>query len=376
MVDASRTSPTVVIAAGGTGGHIYPGLAVARAIERADPTATVVFVGTARGLEQGLVPDAGYELILLDMVPFAGRDRIRFPLAFARASFQARAMLRQRRASVVLSMGGYAGVAALAGARLAGVPAVLHESGSIPGRANLLGARFTRDVAIALPSAERAFRSGCRVRLVGMPLAEDLVHFDRAELRPEARRRAGLTESTFSLLVTGGSQGAASLNRLALGLAARWRDRSDVRIVLKAGSHQHDEVARQLASAPGAALIDLVRFIDRMDLAYAAADMAITRAGAGTVAELAVVGLPAVLVPYPHAPRDHQTVNAGELVDAGGALLVADADADADVVGPLIEARMDDPALLEQMAKGLASVAKHRAAEDLAAWVLELGAHR
>lgn len=378
-VPAHQTAPSMatgvrsfVIAAGGTGGHIYPGLAVGGALRRLHPEARISFVGTARGLEGKLIPDAGYELHLVDMVPFSGSGRFLLPAALVRASVQARAILRREGASVAIGMGGYASIPLIAGARLAGVPALIHESGGIPGKANLVAARLTHHVATAFESANASFPGGAEVRTVGMPIGPELADFDRRALRPEARAAFGLDDGTTMLLVNGGSQGAQSLNRLALGLADRWRDRTDIRIVLKAGARNHEAVAAQLASHPGAHLVELTRYLERMDHAYAAADLTVCRAGAGTVAELAVVGLPSVLVPYPHAAGDHQTVNASSLVGVGGAIVVADADATPDVVGPLVEQRIDDPGELERMSERLGSIARPYAADALARWAGQL----
>jgi UDP-N-acetylglucosamine--N-acetylmuramyl-(pentapeptide) pyrophosphoryl-undecaprenol N-acetylglucosamine transferase len=364
--------PSFVIAAGGTGGHIYPGLALAEALRRQFPDARITFVGTSRGLEGKLIPDAGYELHLVDMVPFAGSGKYLLPLALVRASVQARRILRAEEASVAIGMGGYASIPLIAGARLAGVPAMIHESGGVPGKANLVAARLTHHVATAFEQANGAFPSSAEVRTVGMPIGPELAGFDRAALRAEARAAFGLAEGTTMVLVNGGSQGAQSLNRLALGLARRWRDRTDIRIVLKAGARNHEAVAAELEGHEGAHLIELTRYLERMDHAYAAADLAVCRAGAGTVAELAVVGLPSVLVPYPHAPSDHQTVNAASLVEVGGAIVVADADATPDHVGPLLEQRIDTEGELERMSERLGAIARPHAADALARWAGQL----
>lgn len=365
-------SPSIVIAAGGTGGHIYPGLALAEAIRSARPDAEVLFVGTSRGLETRLIPDAGWELALVDMVPLAGQSALRLPLALVRSTTQAWRILRNVSASVAVGMGGYAAVPLMLAARPARVPGLIHESGAIPGRANLLAARFTPNVALAFHQARRAFPPRVETRTVGMPLDRALSEFDRSQLRPEARAAFGLADDVTMILVNGGSQGAASLNRLAVGLAERWRDRSDIRILLKAGSAHEQAVAAELASNGGARVVELTRYIERMDHAYAAADFAICRAGAGTVAELAVVGLPAILVPYPHAPYDHQAVNARTLVDEGGAIMIRDEEAFPATVGPMLEERLANPSALLAMQRGLHAVARPHAAEELAEWVLTL----
>lgn len=365
-------APRIVIAAGGTGGHIYPGLAVAEALMRVAPGAQVSFVGTSRGLEGTLVPDAGFDLDLVDMVPLAGRTALRLPIALVRSTAQARRILRRREADATVGMGAYVSGPVIVAARLLGIPSLIHESGAVPGRANLAAARLTGNVATAFAEAVAAFPSSADVRTVGMPLGTALAGFERSVRRKEARKAYELEDTTTLVLVNGGSQGAASLNRLAVGLAERWRDRTDVRILLKTGRRDHEQTERALRASGASHLVEVTRFIERMDLAYAAADVSVCRPGAGTVAELAVVGLPAVLVPYPHAPFDHQARNAAALVEAGAALMVRDDEATAAVVGPLLEPLLADHSRLDRMRAGLSGLAHPRAAEEMAAWVLEL----
>lgn len=362
---------SIVIAAGGTGGHIYPGLAVAEALRRAEPGTSVSFVGTRRGLESTIVPGAGYELDLVDMVPFAGPAAATLPVALVRSTLQARRILARRRADAVVGMGAYLSVPVVLAARLSGIPSLVHESGAVPGRANLVAARLTPNIATAFPDAIAAFPPRATVRTVGMPLGPALIDFDRSALRPAARRAYGLDDATLMVLVNGGSQGASSLNRLAVGLARRWHERHGVRLVVKTGPRDHDQTRAALPERD-AHLVELTPFIERMDHAYAAADVAVCRPGAGTVAELAVVGLPAVLVPYPHAPFDHQAHNAAALVAAGAAHLVRDHEATPEVVGPLLEAMLDERGTLDRMRSGLAGLARPRAADEMAAWALEL----
>ena len=359
-----------VIAAGGTGGHIFPGLALADALRRARADVRITFVGTKRGLETTLIPDAGYPLELVDMVPFAGRTRYLLPLALTRAAFQSRRLLKAKRASVAVGMGGYASIPLIVGARMAGVPSLIHESGAVAGRANRVASLLTPNVALAFDAAAAQFRRPSRT--VGMPLNPQIAGFDRGAVRGEARRSFGLDDAVTMVLVSGGSQGSVRLNAAAVGLAARWRDRTDVRIVLKAGRDHAEAVRKELDATGGGAVTDLVSFFDRMDHAYAAADVMLSRAGAGTVAELAAVGLPSVLVPYPHAPDDHQAVNAGVLVNAGAAVMVRDHEATAERIGPMIEELIDHPGKLQAMRDAAAKVARPHAAEELAEWVLEL----
>src|SRR5947209_11723312 len=366
----------VVIAAAGTGGHIYPGLALAEALRAADPDVVVTFVGTRRGLEGDIVPREGYELDFVDMVPFAGANRYVLPGALLRSSEQARRVLRRRRADVAVGMGGYASAPLLVGARLARLPSLIHESGAIPGKANLLAARFTRNVATTSPSAAAYFRGPRTVRVTGMPLAAEFARFDRDALRGAAREQLGLPPDEFVLFVMGGSQGATRLSTAAVELGAGWPDRDDLHILLKLGARAGTEIDEQIAQAGADKVVHRVAYLDRMDTAYAAADAALCRAGAGTVSELAVTGLPAVLVPYPFATGDHQRENAVELADAGGAVIVPDADATADTLGPTFEEWAADRAELSRRADAAATVGHPRAAEELATWVLDLAGRR
>jgi UDP-N-acetylglucosamine--N-acetylmuramyl-(pentapeptide) pyrophosphoryl-undecaprenol N-acetylglucosamine transferase len=359
-----------VIAAGGTGGHIFPGLALADALRRADPGAGVSFVGTRRGLEKTLVPRAGYPLEFVDMVPFTGRGKVTLPFALLRSAWQACRLLRRGGADVAVGMGGYASIPLIVGARMAGVPSLIHESGAIAGRANRVAAMLTPNVAVAFDEAAGVFKG--KARTVGMPLNPQIAGFDRGRLRTEARAAYGIPDGVTMVLVSGGSQGSVRLNDAAVGLARRWRDRRDVRIVLKAGESHADTVRQAIEAAGAGDVVQLVSFFERMDHAYAAADVMLSRAGAGTVAELAAVGLPSILVPYPYAPDDHQAVNASVLTKVGAAVMVRDAEATADVLGPMIEDLVAHPDKLRAMGDATAKVARPRAAEELAQWVMEL----
>ncbi len=345
---------------------------MAEAFRRAEPDVHISFIGTSRGLEQQLIPRAGWPLHLVDMVPFVGWRRGILPAALLRSAAQARTFLRAERADVVVGMGGYPSIPVILAARWAHVPAIIHESGAVAGRANRISARFTPHVALAFDSARGSFNKAVESRVVGMPLAPELVNFDREQLRPAARAAFGVTDGTFLLVVNGGSQGSARLNDAAVGLAERWRARDDVHIAIKAGSAHADQVEARLEERHLNGIATSYRYFDRIEDSYAAADLALTRAGAGTVAELAVTGLPAVVVPYPFATEDHQAINAGVLVDRGAALMVRDDKASAETIGPLVEDLLDDRAKLAAMASAARNAAHPHAADDIVAWALEL----
>ncbi|MER7759060.1 UDP-N-acetylglucosamine--N-acetylmuramyl-(pentapeptide) pyrophosphoryl-undecaprenol N-acetylglucosamine transferase [Streptomyces sp. NPDC097619] len=371
-------SLSVVIGAGGTGGHIYPGLALADALRRAVPGALVSFIGTERGLETRLIPEAGYRLHTVDMIPFdpsLGAARYLLPAALVRSAGQARAVLRRQGAQVVVGMGGYPSAPAVLGARLAGIPAVIHESNAVPGRANRFAARLTPHLAVAFDRSRPHLTGGEKALTTGMPIAAALAGLDRSALRDRARAEFGIPDGARLLVFNGGSLGAARLTAAATALAAAWRHRTDVYLLIKTGPAALDAARRELAENGGHRVARAVPYLDRMDLAYAAADLMVCRAGSATVAELASTGLPAVLVPYPHAPGDHQTHNARVLVDAGAGLLLPDAETGADRLAALVGPLLDEPARLAAMS-GAADPGPHaHAAELLAAEVLRLAGH-
>ncbi|MGW6464789.1 UDP-N-acetylglucosamine--N-acetylmuramyl-(pentapeptide) pyrophosphoryl-undecaprenol N-acetylglucosamine transferase [Streptomyces rubiginosohelvolus] len=387
-----RTPLSVVIGAGGTGGHIYPGLALAEALRRADPDAVISFIGTERGLETTLIPAAGYRLHTVDMIPFdpaLGAKRFLLPAALLRSGAQARAVLRRQQAQVVVGMGGYPSAPAIVGAKMAGLPSVIHESNAVPGRANQFAARLTEHLTVAFDGSRAHLSGGERALTVGMPIAASLAALDRPALRAEARRAFGIPEGARVVLFNGGSLGAARLTAAAVGLAARWRGRGDVHLLIKtgpaalaetrrklvdagAGAVARGEARQQPADAASGPVAQAVPYLDRMDLAYAVADLVVCRAGSATIAELATTGVPAVLVPYPHAPGDHQTHNARVLSDAGAAHLVPDAETTADRLAELIDPLLADPARLAVMGRAADPGNHARAADLLAETVIRL----
>jgi UDP-N-acetylglucosamine--N-acetylmuramyl-(pentapeptide) pyrophosphoryl-undecaprenol N-acetylglucosamine transferase len=361
-------SASVVIAAGGTGGHLVPGLAVAAALRRLDPETSIAFVGTKRELDRTLIPAAGYTVYATSVAPFARDARALVAGAsLVPATWQARSILRKEKASVVVGMGGYPSVPVIAAARLSKVPAVVHEANAIPGLANELAARFTPNVAVSFPATLDLFRG--RARYVGMPLRETIAHFDRSELRAEALKIFDLAEDVPTVLVFGGSLGATKLNELAVGLAGRWRDRADRQMLVVAGGANAPALSERMS---GNARTRVVPFVTRMELAYAAADIVVCRSGASTVHELAVVGLPAILVPFPAARRLEQHANARMLVDAGAARMIENDHATPERIDPLLTDILSDEETRARMAAAARNVARPDAADVMAEWIMEL----
>lgn len=373
--DASRGSaegtgspgPAVLLAGGGTAGHVNPMLALADALRRRHPGAPVLALGTAEGLESRLVPARGYELSVVPRVPLPrrpSRELLSLPgrlRAAVRAAQAAIAATGPHGADVVVGMGGYVSVPAYLAARRAGVPVVVHEQNASPGLANRLGARLTPHVAVTFPGTPLPHA----VR-VGLPMTPAIAHLDRSAVRDEARRHFDLDPERVTLLVVGGSLGAQRLNQ---AVAATWPDlaSADVQVLHVTGAGKAPADVGP-ATGPGP-LHRVVEYTDRMDLAYAAADLALCRAGAGTVCEVGAVGLPAVFVPLP-VGNGEQRRNAAPVVDAGGALLVDDADLDAAWLRAHVLPLLRDPARRAEMAAATQASAVRDADERLADIVL------
>ncbi|WP_440347918.1 undecaprenyldiphospho-muramoylpentapeptide beta-N-acetylglucosaminyltransferase [Modestobacter versicolor] len=359
----------VVLAGGGTGGHIEPMLALADALSRrtvGGAAVRITCLGTARGLETTLVPARGYDLRLIPPVPLPRKptlDLLRVPGRVRRAVADTRALLTELGADVVVGFGGYVALPAYLAARGAKVPVVVHEGNPLPGLANRIGAR--RAARVAVTTAGTPLRGA---EHVGMPLRTSITGLDRAGERAAARAAFGLDADRPTLLVFGGSQGAASLNRAAVG-AADALTAAGVQVLHARGPKNTDVTvpARPAGSAPYV----VVDYLERMDLAYAAADLALCRSGAVTVAELSAVGLPAAFVPLPIG-NGEQRLNALPVVEAGGGLLVDDAELSPAWIEAQLLPRLTDPAALAALARHAAAAGIPDADERLADIVLEV----
>ena len=367
---------SVVLAGGGTAGHVEPALAVADALSALHPGIRIAALGTARGLETRLVPERGYDLRLVTPVPLPRRlnlDLLRLPWRVRRSVRETRAVFDAVAADVVVGFGGYVAVPAylaargrfpgrFAPARRGRVPVVVHEANARAGLANRLGARIARRVLAAVPD------SGLPdAEVVGMPLRASITGLDRAALRAEARAHFGFADDARVLLVFGGSQGAASINR-AVSAAAGELAAAGVSVL---HAHGPKNTLDLRTPEPGDPPYVAVPYLSRMDLAYAAADLAICRSGAMTVAEVSAVGLPAVYVPLP-VGNGEQRLNALPVVDAGGGLLVADADLTPACIGGEVVRLITDTPRLAAMTAAAAGVGHRDAARRVAEVVLDV----
>jgi len=351
----------MLLAGGGTAGHVNPMLALADAVMKAEPTAEVWALGTAEGLEARLVPARSYRLLLIDKVPFPRRVNwafFSFPRRFAAATRQVQGYLRENQIEVVVGFGGYASAPAYLAARREGIPIVVHEANALPGLANRFGARSAAAVGVAFRNTRLK-----GAEFVGMPLRSEIVAIAKSKNVSEARNHFGLHPKTSTLLVTGGSLGARAINE-TVEASRKYFSAAGVQVLHIVGEN---------SDLPSEANTDFIRltYCDRMDLAIAAADFAIARAGASTVSEFAAVGLPAVYVPYP-VGNGEQKFNVVDLLAVGGALTVRDADFTPDYVSNVVIPVISDSRRLLKMSKAAREAGVSDGAERLRKMVMSV----
>ncbi|MBA3781817.1 MAG: undecaprenyldiphospho-muramoylpentapeptide beta-N-acetylglucosaminyltransferase [Nocardioides sp.] len=354
----------VLLAGGGSAGHTSPLLATADALRRLAPETVITCLGTREGLEARLVPEAGLPLEFVPRVPLPrrpGADLFRVPGRLRAARRAAVEVVDRVRPDVVVGFGGYVSVPAYLAARSRGLPLVVHEGNAIAGVANKLGARFTSHVATSFPDTALPHAT-----YIGLPIRRMISTLDRAALRDEALAHFGLSADLPTLLVTGGSQGAARING-AVSQAAPALAAADIQVLHVVGPTHTVELPA------GAGTYVIEQYVDRMDLAYAAADAVLCRAGSNTVTEVSGVGLPAVYVPLPIG-NGEQALNARPVVDAGGGLLVSDEALTPEWVESTLPALLTDRDRLDAMGAAAAHVVPLDADEKLARIILEAGA--
>lgn len=367
-----RTEATFAcVAGGGTGGHVLPGIAIAEAlVERGHERSSIRFVGGEHGPEVTLVPDAGFELTRL-----AGRGvprrlswgSVKAVLAIIAGVVRGVGLMRRMRPRVVVVLGGYAAVPCVIGAILWRIPMVVTEQNARASAANRLAGRFAKACAVPFEGSDLP-----RAVVTGNPVRPEILAVDRVRDRVDARMALDLPLDRVVIGVTSGSLGSSRVNRAVEGLAARWRHRTDVAIHHAVGAR--DWTATEPPAVPtsdDAIVYRRVRYEDRADLLYAAADLFVGRAGGTTVAELATVGLGGILVPLPIAPRDHQTANAEALVRVGAAVRIPDDQLDVDRLEVEVRPLVVDPPILEAMAAAAHTLGHPDAAGRVAALVDE-----
>ena len=352
----------IIIMAGGTGGHIFPGLAVARDLRARGRS--VIWLGARNGLEAQIVPHEGFPFEAMQVSALRGKGlmrKLRAPFMLLRALREARAVLRRHQPSCVLSMGGFAAGPGGVAAWMAKVPLVVHEQNSVPGFTNRVLARFARRILCGFPNA---FAGNPAAEWVGNPVRAEI-----AALKPHRHTRTG---AQARVLVLGGSQGARALNHLVPSALAEMDASQRPQVRHQCGQRMIDEARAEYTNA--GLDIEPEAFIADMGKAYADADLVVCRAGALTLAELCAAGLPSLLVPFPHAVDDHQTRNAADLVAKGAALMVAEKSLTPAALAKLMQWMVNTPAERQRMAAAVHTLARPDAAKRVADVCLEVAA--
>jgi UDP-N-acetylglucosamine--N-acetylmuramyl-(pentapeptide) pyrophosphoryl-undecaprenol N-acetylglucosamine transferase len=362
---------TVLVAGGGTAGHVFPAIAVAHELRTLMPDVEPVFIGVADRLEARLVPEAGFRLHLIEAASIPRRPSpalLKVPGALRAGVRACMELIDQERAVAAVTFGGYVSFPLNRASWRTQLPLVIHEQNSIPGLTNRLAARWADRVAVTFPGSAQRFRRPERCAVTGNPVRSDVLSLDRAARRAEARIGFGLDPHLPTLLVFGGSQGARSLNRAIVEAHRSWGD-TRLQILHAAGRGGYAtavadwEQARATGTGPR---VEVVDFIEDMAAAYAASDVVVCRAGATSIAELTVLGLPSVLVPYPHATADHQTENARALERTGGASVIEDEQLQADRLVAAVRPLLDDAGRYGDMARAAAAFGRPDAATNVA----------
>ncbi len=363
----------VMIAGGGTGGHLFPGIAIAEEVRQAHPDAEIRFVGTSRGIEARVLPQLGWdhEFIEVSGLKTVGlMGAIRGMLRLPKALWQARGVVKRFKPDAVVGVGGYASGPVVLMARLRGVKTAICEQNSIPGLTNKILGKLVQRVFLAFDVTRPFFKSS-KIALVGTPIRVAMLKRLMTTTSSAAMPKPSDTPSKPSLhiFICGGSLGAVKLNQIAAEAIIYLSENRTIHVVHQTGKQGFAETEACYRTAGlGADVVECREFIDDMAAQYAAADIIIARAGAATVAELAIAGKPAIFVPYPFAADNHQELNAKEIVDGGGAKMFRQAELTGDILRSAILEIVDEPAVQQRMATCMARFAKPAAGRLVADW--------
>ncbi|MEX2601112.1 MAG: undecaprenyldiphospho-muramoylpentapeptide beta-N-acetylglucosaminyltransferase [Balneolaceae bacterium] len=361
--------PRLLIAAGGTGGHVYPAIAIADALKQQDPGSEILFVGTRDRMEWQAVPKAGYEIRSIWISGFHRRltpQNLLFPVKLLVSLVQSLMILKQFRPDVVISCGGFAAGPVSWMASKLGIPLVIQEQNSYPGVTNRMLSRHADAIFIAFDEAADFLDESAEISVSGNPVRSNLTEGNRQE----ALSIFGLEATSPVLLILGGSGGAVSLNQAMEENIDRLHDQAGIQIIWQCGPRYFDEITSRIDTDSYPAL-RLMPYIDQMAAAYAAADLVVSRAGASSCSELMLTGKPAILVPSPHVAGDHQTRNAKAMQEQGAALLLEDRKVSEDLPG-IVESILADPERVEEMSRASLRLAKPDAANEIAKKILDL----
>lgn len=359
----------IIISGGGTGGHIYPAIAIANALKKANPAIEVLFVGAEGKMEMEKVPKAGYEIIGLPIVGIKRElslDNLAFPVKLVRSLLKARSILRDFKPDVAVGVGGFASGPLLMVASMMGIPTLIQEQNSHAGITNKLLAKRAKTICVAYPGMETFFPKS-KIKFLGNPVRSDII--DSGNKRAKALAHFGLEEHRKTLFVMGGSLGARSINESIRNGLKKLND-AGYQVLWQTGKTYID-TARESVRQARTERVKAHDFIYEMDLAYAVSDVVVSRAGALSVSELCLAGKPSILVPFPFAAEDHQTKNAMSLIHQNAALLVSDAHASRDLIETAIRL-LEDPQKQKELSQNSRKLARPDAATAIAAEVVKL----
>ncbi len=361
----TTAAPHIVITGGGTGGHLFPGIAIARAFQQRHADTAILFVGTGRELERRVVDNAGYRHAIIRVGGLKGLGlfrKLRSLASLPGALLHAGAILRGFRPAVVIGVGGYAAGPVCLAARLMGIPVCLQEQNSLPGITNRWLARVARRIYTAFPESHPHFPTA-KIMLTGNPVREEIIALGR-------KRATREKDHPFTILVAGGSQGARSINTAVIDMLPHVDAPGTLRLIHQCGDADLDRVRQAYAAAGVTAQVEA--FFNDMDRQYAQADVVVCRAGATTVAELTCIGIPAIFIPFPHAADNHQEINARSVVSAEAGEMLLEANLDGRALWQRILRLRDNPGLRDTMARRTRALGRPDAA---AAIVADIYAH-
>ncbi len=358
----------IIISGGGTGGHIFPAIAIADALMQAEPSARILFVGSEGRMEMEKVPAAGYNIEGLWISGFQRSFTLKnllIPFKIIHSSLKARKIIRQFRPDAAVGVGGYASGPTISAAEAMGIPVILQEQNSYPGITNKMLAPKAKKICVAYSGMEKYFPAN-KIILTGNPVRKDIAN--QKDLHDEAIRFFGLDPAKPVVLAVGGSLGARTIN-ISLHNGLKELSNNNIQLIWQTGRF-YSTIAEEAVVPYENKGIKQMTFISRMDLAYAAADVVISRAGAIAISELCITGKPSILVPSPNVAEDHQTKNAMALVSQHAAVLVKDAEAQQSLVRETISL-VNDMERMQQLSHNIARMAQHESAQRIAGIILE-----
>lgn len=358
-----QRAPRLIVSGGGTGGHIFPAIAIADAFKRRHPDAEILFVGAKGKMEMDRVPKAGYPIEGLWISGFKRElslDNLSFPFKLISSLVKARRILKRFKPDLVVGVGGFASGPIMRKATSLRIPVVIQEQNSYPGVTNKIVAPKATRICVAYENMQRWFPQE-RIVLTGNPLRNNVVSIEGKH--DEGARFFGLDPQKPIILLVGGSQGALGINKGISAKLAMFKD-TDVQMIWQTGNHYIEQAQQEISQLGLEDRVKPVVFIDRMDLAYASADVVISRAGAMSISELSLVGKAVVFVPLPTAAEDHQTKNAQSLVEKDAAIIVRN-DETSEKLIPTVFELLADKEKIQRMQENIAKFARPNAAEDI-----------